>query len=329
MALDYVSSFLNYANGGALHAIGAQPIGKGLIGPVGATDIWRLAGGQLELRAGQKALFGNVARSGIAGAVGAGMLAYATGDDVGTAAVAGGFMTAMITSKPELLIGGKAAGAAKGMGRFLEPGLTVGMSGYFVYKGYQDNGIQGARDAAVWDIAVNSAVAKFGYKAAGYPEAAIMASRGAIVSKGFISHSARFLGAGVGAQIGQAIGDSIGIPGGSIAGAFAGAYVGAAPLRFVASHPIISAGAVVAGGMAAAGYGAYEVMKMGYAQKQSRRGIQTSGDLAAFMTTGAQTMRARSVQAIQKSHMNARSALGQEANFMHYPSKNYFSQYRQ
>ena len=141
-------------------------------------------------------------------------------------------------------------------------------------------------------------------------------------------HGARFLGAGIGAQIGQAIGDRIGVPGASIAGAFAGAFVGAAPMRFMAAHPIIGAGAVVAGGLAATGYGAYEVMKMGYAQKQSRRGIQTSGDLAAFMTQGANTMRARSVQAIQKSATNARSALGQEANFMHYPGRNYFSQYR-
>ena len=96
----------------------------------------------------------------------------------------------------------------------------------------------------------------------------------------------------------------------------------------MASHPFIAMGAAAVGGVAAAGYGAYEVLKMGYAQKQSRKGIQTAGDLAAFNTMGANTMRSRAVQAIQKSHTNARSALGGEANFMHYSSRNYHSPYR-
>jgi len=46
-------------------------------------------------------------------------------------------------------------------------------------------------------------------------------------------------------------------------------------------------------------------------------GINTSSSLAAFSTKGAFTSRQMSVQAIQRSHLNARSALGNEAQYMH------------
>ena len=45
-----------------------------------------------------------------------------------------------------------------------------------------------------------------------------------------------------------------------------------------------------------------------------------SGDMSAFHTRSAHTMRQRSLQAIQKSHLNARSALGNEAQHQHISS---------
>ena len=45
-----------------------------------------------------------------------------------------------------------------------------------------------------------------------------------------------------------------------------------------------------------------------------------TGDMTAFSTGQAYSMRQRSMQAIQKSHLNARSALGNEANYMHVSS---------
>ena len=45
--------------------------------------------------------------------------------------------------------------------------------------------------------------------------------------------------------------------------------------------------------------------------------IGNVGNLAAFQTQGAWTSRQMAMQAIQKSHLNARSALGQEAGYMH------------
>ena len=48
--------------------------------------------------------------------------------------------------------------------------------------------------------------------------------------------------------------------------------------------------------------------------------VDITGNMAAFQTGKAQTMRQRSLQAIQRHHMNARSALGNEANYMHVSS---------
>lgn len=329
MGASWLQGVSEYVQGGAMHAAGGMPVGK----VAGGGTLYELMGTRFEVSSAKQFSKGAIFRSGLAGATAAGVAtAIAGGDmsDVGTAAATGGFVGGMWGNRMKLNSAGAHLGAV-GQRTWASTAMhllpTAGLSGYFVYQGYKENGLKGARDAAVWDVATNAAVAKFGYNTI-HAEAGIGATAGAVMSKGLLSHGARFLGAGIGAQVGQAIGDQIGLPGASIAGAFAGAFVGAAPIRFMASHPILAAGAVVAGGLAATGYGAYEVMKMGYAQKASRRGIQTAGDLAAFNTSGANTMRQRSVMAIQKSQTNARSALGQEGNFMHYPSKNYHSQYR-
>jgi len=51
--------------------------------------------------------------------------------------------------------------------------------------------------------------------------------------------------------------------------------------------------------------------------KHSKMPLELAGSLASFQTRGAMTMRQRSIQAIQKSHLNARSAFGQEASWAH------------
>ena len=66
---------------------------------------------------------------------------------------------------------------------------------------------------------------------------------------------------------------------------------------------------------------------MGRAITKSKIGIDTAGSTAAFYTRNANTMRARSVMAMRNSHLNARSALGMEATYMHM-DRNYFSRYR-
>jgi|15BtaG_2_1085339.scaffolds.fasta_scaffold00444_11 hypothetical protein len=220
--------------------------------------------------------------------------------------------------------------------------LGAGLSGYFIYQGFKEGGLSGGKDAAVWDVATSSAVARFAYGAvgtsgvAGGPGSSLRARMAMLGAKpagakvvfgggaGLLSGVTRSIGAGIGASIGQGV---LGTP-----GAFIGGYIGVAPIRFMATHPLLAAGMIAGAATAHVGYGTYSVVKgtyqAGAAHAQNQRGINTSGSMAAFMTSGAQTMRARAVQAIHKSHLNARSALGQEAGFMHAPGKNYHSMYR-
>lgn len=92
--------------------------------------------------------------------------------------------------------------------------------------------------------------------------------------------------------------------------------------------PYLLGGSIMAGGAYLAGRTAYSVVRAGYDYRQHQKSIQTSGDLMAFNTGAALTMRARAVQAIQNSHQNSRTALGQEAQFIHAPQRNYHSPYR-
>jgi hypothetical protein len=225
--------------------------------------------------------------------------------------------------------------------RMAMSGLGAVGSAWHVYSGYQEGGIFGAKDALVWEMAVASAATRFAYGTLGSsgvsgmskwslarmaqigmksPGSKIVFGGGA----GMMSGMFRVAGAGVGATIGQSL---LGTP-----GAFIGSYIGAAPIRFAATHPILAAGTALVGITAAAGAAAVKggtaVVRAGAAHRRAQRSIDTSGSMAAFMTQNAHTMRARAVQAMHKSHLNARSALGQEAGFMHMPSKNYHSRYR-
>jgi hypothetical protein len=215
--------------------------------------------------------------------------------------------------------------------------LGLGMNAFFMYQGYKENGMSGAYDAMALNVAIEASLFKWGYgvglankvgsgfmnpatKLAGHP-LKLATSMGLM----------RGLGAGVSGYIGQQLGLATGIPMAGTLGAAAGAYIGGAPLQALRANPILVGGTMAVLGAAAVSYGAYSVVKtagrMGFAHRQSMRGVNTDGDMSSFMTQNAVTMRERSVQAIAKSHLNARSALGQEANFMHSP-RNYNSRYR-
>ena len=212
------------------------------------------------------------------------------------------------------------------------------MSAYFVYAGYRDDGMRGAFDAGVWDLAMSAGIQSQMFKTAVMSGAEAVSNpkilagmsvkqlEGAMVSGSRVSVTrARFgmlgmvrtgIGAGIGASIGQ---EYLGVP-----GAFVGGFGGAA----LARNPYVAVGAAVTlGGAAVISKGAYSLLKTGYRRRQRRRRIDTAGDTASFFTQNAMTMRSRSVQAMRNSHMNARSALGQEAGFMH-SNRNYFSSYR-
>ena len=144
-----------------------------------------------------------------------------------------------------------------------------------------------------------------------------------------------YLGASVGMEAGRAVGEMaasvmnfnetkqgiLGFAGsvfGAAGGAKVGAYMGGSFLRL---------------GLMSAGLGAVSIMKS-YMQDAlssggtiKHRGLNYAGDIAAFQTQMASTMRQRSLQAMHKSHLNARSAFGQEASMVHM-NRDMFGQYR-
>jgi len=79
------------------------------------------------------------------------------------------------------------------------------------------------------------------------------------------------------------------------------------------ANPIVLAGAAVAiGGL---GYMMYRDKMARYGRKAGK--TEFVGDMSAFQTNAAVTMRQRSMQSIQRSFLNARTALGGEARYQH------------
>lgn len=201
------------------------------------------------------------------------------------------------------------------------PLFSVGMSGYFMYKGYKGelgprSGMAGVWDSAVFDISVSSAIMKFG-------TVTTLGKAGHLITRG--PGMGKMFGIGIGAGVLASIGQGIaGTP-----GALIGGFIGGGGAAAVISHPLIAAGvAATVGGTYMVSKGAYALLKTGYRKKQFSKRIDTAGDTTAFMVGGARTMRERAVEITRKSFANNRSALGMESNFLSY-NRNYFSTYRQ
>jgi hypothetical protein len=142
-----------------------------------------------------------------------------------------------------------------------------------------------------------------------------------------------YFGAGIGLQAGTAIGDSLGklvglegqAPGlaGGIFGALGGASLGAA--MATGGHRMALSALAIGGGMMVADT-VSDFLSTGFKNPKAR-GLDLAGDTAAYFNSQASTMRQRAVQAMHKSHLNARSALGNEASLMH-TNRDFFSNYR-
>lgn len=218
-------------------------------------------------------------------------------------------------------IGAKFTGATHGAG-WWEDAITFGqMAGTAMVmgEGYAYGGAFGAVAAGFSDLAVNSAMVRHGYKYKRLKGGNLKVIGPKSFLGGMWQLGTRYAGGTVGAAIGR------GMLGGGIAGmggALVGGYAGV-------KHPFLLAGGYLGyHGAKLIGNATAGVLKAGYQHKQRQKMIDTSGSMAAFHTQGAHTMRQRAVQAIHKNHLNARSALGHEAQFMHFPSKNYHSRYR-
>lgn len=137
------------------------------------------------------------------------------------------------------------------------------------------------------------------------------------------------LGFGIGQSIGEGLGNmlfdgsyGLGFAGG-VMGAKLGAMAGAAMTK---SIPAMALSAIAIGGTMMLTEAVGDMLKTGFKNNRTR-GLDFAGDLSAYNTNSAVTMRQRAVQSMHKSHLNARSALGQEASFQHM-NRDYFAHYR-
>tara|TARA_B100000131_G_scaffold305697_1_gene331938 strand:+ start:1884 stop:2840 length:957 start_codon:yes stop_codon:yes gene_type:complete len=229
------------------------------------------------------------------------------------------------------------------------PIVGLGASTYFVASGFSEGGMQGAMSAAWVDVATMSATssALFRTTPGGVVESA---ARHGIIGSGInrlgIQRSATKYGAAPGGHIngrtksrligfaggmknmrvmlGAGIGATFGMEMGGMPGSFLGAYT----MGQMARTPYLTGATILAGAAtnmtAKAGI---NFLKAGYRKERNRRRIDTAGGMASFMTQNAFTSRQRAVSAMQNSHLNARSAMGMEATYMHM-NRDYFSQYR-
>jgi hypothetical protein len=252
------------------------------------------------------------------------------------------------------------AGAFSSVGKLSGWGLLMNMVGpaslaTSISAGYAMDGIGGALKAGAVEISTDAAAHHFYYKGAtakagellrpgliegvfnGLPRKGIMGRAMNTAAWGGLSVAGNlggFVGGSIGSSLGGAVGGNYGSFSGGIVGTLAGSYAGAAAASALMTPQGMVVGglaagtAIAVGSAAAVGYGAYTTLKAGYRYRQMQKGIHTSGSLAAFDMQGAQTMRGRAVQAIHKSHLNSRQALGQEASLLSYPSRNYHSRYR-
>jgi len=221
--------------------------------------------------------------------------------------------------------------------------VGIGMTGYFAFQGYREDGVVGAARNLGIDAAVNMSMAQYGYTQlknsdkivpkpiwAGAPKALPTVKSGwewfhpANAAKGLTPLARMAFRQGVGYGVGFGVMNSINGPLGFLAGATAANLATKHAGGFGAAG--IALGATYMAGKVAIGAGS-SILRAGRQHARLQRQVQTAGDMSSFSTKGAFTMRERAVQAIQKSHLNSRSALGREANFFH-SNRNYNSMYR-
>ncbi|CAB4159920.1 hypothetical protein UFOVP724_20 [uncultured Caudovirales phage] len=112
----------------------------------------------------------------------------------------------------------------------------------------------------------------------------------------------------VGAVIGSQVGAKIGALGFSSATLGAGLYLGYTGVQQTVSHEM-------------------SILKSGFQERKKMRGLDFANNSQTFFTQTASTMRQRAFDAMSRSQMNARSALGNEAKLMHI-EKDAFSTHR-
>ncbi len=202
--------------------------------------------------------------------------------------------------------------------------MTVGSIG----MGFAEGGLLGAVRREVTDIGVDAALLRHAYHRVEEAGVTTSFSQGrlnpSMLKKMGMGRMAGGLGTldflfrmGVGSHMAYSFGDALG---GGIVGTGAALIGGSLGVRHAGKLAAV-AGSYYLGRTAARG--TYEVFKNGYNHFQAQKAIQTSGDMSAFMTQGAFTMRARASQVMGRSQENIRMALGREGTTMHQSQRGY------
>lgn len=149
--------------------------------------------------------------------------------------------------------------------------------------------------------------------------------------------AAPMIGAGIGASVGYSAGKFLGESfsamlgadnstmlgaAGGIFGAIGGAAIGGAAFSSIGN---LAASAAIFGTSAVIGTVSSHLFSETMRRTSANRPrLDTAGDAQPYFTKNAVTMRQRALQAMNSSHTNSRSALGNEASIMHM-NRDYFS----
>ena len=202
----------------------------------------------------------------------------------------------------------------KSGGMFLGPLMTTYIAGGAIKRGYDEGGLTGALgavpEAALWEVggAVAGTAVRRAFAGGGTGIKALGGELATIGRTAYTTASWAEGAGGVASAVGGGMLRGTGAIGGSL-GRGAMALGGRAVMSSIYLAPVV----------AAAMYVNYTVTRAQRDIEAGHRslGINTTSSLAAFNTKGAWTSRQMSVQAIQRSHLNSRSALGNEAAYMH------------
>lgn len=245
--------------------------------------------------------------------------------------------------------------------------LPVGMTAWFAADAYSSDGMTGLGKYLVADVLGNYYGAQAGLfsgvitnvgdaaktlssmsgtsvdtikATAGFAEGAGVQRINPILRSGMVGRVAPVMGGIVGATVGMELGvtagsavtsmigynldDDVGRFGGGFFGALAGAKFGAYALSSIARLGVVGLGVAATTSIAS---NTMTAIQKGFENTAKNRGLNYAGETAAYFTQNAVTMRERAMQSIHKSHLNARSAFGQEASLMHM-NRDMFSHYK-
>ena len=124
----------------------------------------------------------------------------------------------------------------------------------------------------------------------------------------------------MGLNINEGVAGMVGSIFGAAGGAKIGAYMFGTPFKAGVAGIGIMAGTMLF-------KSTYSALAAGFKAEDKNKGLNFASDVSAHFTQNAVTMRQRALQSMHKSHLNARSAFGQEATMVHM-NRDMFSHYR-